>query len=415
MEPIVNKQANTVFVEFSRSWIAHYGPAALLVADQGREFIGHQFADALGQMGVPIYYTNARSPWENGRTERAGGIFKSRLETTLHEIGATTDTEVRAAIYEVVVAHNRFYNRSGFTPYQRAFGTLPRLPGSLLSDDQIDKQLILEGGGDSMQRSWQIREEAAKAWLRWQDDEAVRRAVSTRTRTSDNKSFDLGELVYIWRNVPGFKGWSGPGTLIAQKDETVWVSMRGYLMKASKAQTRKATSEESRGAELVRHLSAAMLEDLESDKVKLFRDVADEGGPEAEDREDSLSYAPTTPVASPTDDVMDAIIEEVEAEVRQDQQSHGPLEPPDEAMPEATESTVGDLPAPPSEVSTEVPMASTSSTPLQDMSRRTSIQVDEGRGGSMTFGPIRDSTHVPAMPYPSPPQGVPSWPRPTTS
>ena len=415
VEPIVNKQANTVFVEFSRSWIAHYGPPALLVADQGREFIGHQFADALGQMGVPIYYTNARSPWENGRTERAGGIFKSRLETTLHEIGATTDTEVRAAIYEVVVAHNRFYNRSGFTPYQRAFGTLPRLPGSLLSDDQIDKQLILEGGGDSMQRSWQIREEAAKAWLRWQDDEAVRRAVSTRTRTSDNKSFDLGELVYIWRNVPGFKGWSGPGTLIAQKDETVWVSMRGYLMKASKAQTRKATSEESRGAELVRHLSAAMLEDLESDKVKLFRDVADEGGPEAEDREDSLSYAPTTPVASPTDDVMDAIIEEVEAEVRQDHQPPGPLEPPDESMPEATESTVGDLPAPPSEVSTEVPMASTSSTTLQDMSRRTSIQVDEGRGGSMTFGPIRDSTHVPAMPYPSPPQGVPSWPRPTSN
>ena len=89
-------------------------------------------------------------------------------------------------------------------------------------------------------------------------------------------------------------------------------------MKASKAQTRKATSEESRGAELVRHLSAAMLESLESDNVKLFRDVADEGGPE--DREDSLSYAPTTPVESIQGDSLDAIIEEVEAEVQRDQE-----------------------------------------------------------------------------------------------
>ena len=58
--------------------------------------------------------------------------------------------------------------------YQRAFGTLDRLPSRLFSDDQIEKQLILEGGGDATQRPGQIREAASKAWLPWQDDEAVR-------------------------------------------------------------------------------------------------------------------------------------------------------------------------------------------------------------------------------------------------
>ena len=72
----------------------------------------------------------ARSPdgktWEN-RTERAGGIFKTRLEGALHEVGATTEEELKLTIQEVVTAHSRFYNRTGFTPYQRA--VTGRAPG----------------------------------------------------------------------------------------------------------------------------------------------------------------------------------------------------------------------------------------------------------------------------------------------
>ena len=128
VEIVKDKQASTVLETFCRAWIAHYGPPALVVADQGREFIGHQFTDYVGHMGVPVHFINARSPWENGRTERAGGIFKSRLEGALHEVGATTEEELKLTIQEVVTAHNRFYNRTGFTPYQRAFGTLPRMP-----------------------------------------------------------------------------------------------------------------------------------------------------------------------------------------------------------------------------------------------------------------------------------------------
>eukprot|EP00435_Cladocopium_sp_Y103_P023371 s61_g5.t1 len=407
-EPVEDKQAETVYRAFAKAWMAHYGPPALVVADQGREFVGQQFSDQLGQLGVPIHYINARAPWENGRTERAGGILKSRLETTLHEIGATTDEEVHVAISEVVVAHNRYYNRSGFTPYQRAFGTLPRMPATLLSDDTIDKQLILDAAGDTMKRAWKIREEAAKAWHRWQDDEAVRRAVSTRTRTADSKTFDVGELVYIWRNIPGYKGWTGPGTIVAQKDDTVWVSMRGYLMKASKAQTRKATSEESLGAELVKHLSAQMLEDLESNKVKFFRDVEDEGGPdgsnevgEVEDEGYSPSLGPEEAEPSPLPPI---------------------AEEPDEPQPDAAMEGQ-------SEMSTTDPTIP--QTPTEDVSRAHSradsqvlpdrrlsgVRVDEGPGGTIGFGPIRDGppTAAPAMPYPSPPQGVPSWPRPTHS
>ena len=69
--------------------------------------------------------------------------------------------------------------------------------------------------------------------------------------------------------------------------------MRGYLIKASKGQTRKATSEESLGAELVRHLSAQMLEDLESNAVKFYRDVEGEGAPEGIGNGEDDGYSPS--------------------------------------------------------------------------------------------------------------------------
>eukprot|EP00435_Cladocopium_sp_Y103_P027783 s3983_g6.t2 len=409
-----DKQASTVLEAFCRAWIAHYGPPALVVADQGREFIGHQFTDYLGQMGVPVHFINARSPWENGRTERAGGIFKTRLEGTLREVGATTEEELKLAIQEVVTAHNRYYNRSGYTPYQRAFGTMPRLPGPLLSDDKVDKQLILEGAGDSMRRAWTIRKAATKAWLRWQDDESVRRAVSTRT--SDAKDFEVGELVYVWRSIPGFKGWTGPGTIVAQKDDTLWpLSMRGFLMKVSRGQARRATSE------LDRHLSAQMLEDLESNAVKYYCDVEGEGPPD--DASDDGGYSPSLGEEEP--------LPGGDSPLGAEPSSLAPIaEEPDVAMDEAQPEPVQQLADDRhSEVSTTDP--SVIPTPSEGtsltFSRRASesvpdrrlsgVRVDEGSGGTIGFGPVREgpSTSTPAMPYPSPPQGIPSWPRPTHS
>ena len=187
LEVVDTKHSETVYKTFANVWLMHYGPPGLLITDQGREFLG-DFAEKVNQLGIPHHHIDARSPWQNGRTEKAGGVFKSRLETVLHEISATSDEEVRAAIYETTMFHNRTYSRGGFTPYQRAFGTLPRLPASLLSDHEVDKELILNSGEDSMRRAWQIREAAGRAWLKWQDDSAVKRALSTRTRTWTRRS-----------------------------------------------------------------------------------------------------------------------------------------------------------------------------------------------------------------------------------
>ena len=97
----------------------------------------------------------------------------------------------------------------------------------------------------------------------------------------DQKPLQVGETVYVWRATHDFKGWIGPGILIAESENqrSLWVSVRGYLVKASREQVRRATSDESLGADLIRVLSTELLENLENGRLKNFKDIEQEGGP----------------------------------------------------------------------------------------------------------------------------------------
>ena len=46
-------------------------PPESVLLDPGTEFQGY-FADATGYRGIAMMVTDARAPWQNGRTERAG-------------------------------------------------------------------------------------------------------------------------------------------------------------------------------------------------------------------------------------------------------------------------------------------------------------------------------------------------------
>jgi transposase InsO family protein len=77
VEILPNKRSEVVFEALQRGWIAHYGPPRLIICDQGREFLGEPFASKVNQLGILLHFTDVRSPWQNARTERAGGAFKS--------------------------------------------------------------------------------------------------------------------------------------------------------------------------------------------------------------------------------------------------------------------------------------------------------------------------------------------------
>ena len=440
VEEISEVTATTTFETFGRCWLKPYGCPIILVVDQGPEYFGKAFQHHLSAMGIMIHFTDARSPWQAAKTERMGGVFKSKLRVVLEEVQATTDIEFNQCVTETQVARNRYYHRSGFTPYQRVFDYNPRLPASLAADDIMSPILVHQSASEPIKQAWKIREAAAAAWLRRIDEETVKRGLATTTRTSDIKNLNVGEWVYVWRNTPNFKGWSGPGVLLAESpnERSLWVSLRGHLVKVSREQVRRATSEENLGAELIKELSSEMLRDINAGKVQRFQDLQGEGEPDHQGEGVEIQLSPIVEEDEPEANQSS----EVAADIPEDVQGYSPtdVEPMDVEDEGALREILGadedermeQPPLPPllqgeedellqaQSASTRTPATpertpTPTATPME--SRRHSLRVDEGSSGSIAWGPIREapttsSTTSSAMPYPF--ANAPrSWPAPS--
>eukprot|EP00959_Pyramimonas_sp_CCMP1952_P265940 5560282-Pyramimonas_sp.AAC.1 len=60
-----------VWLAFCRRWLRAFGPPEILVVDEGKEFMG-TFADRASEAGCLVSTIDARAPWKNAKTERAG-------------------------------------------------------------------------------------------------------------------------------------------------------------------------------------------------------------------------------------------------------------------------------------------------------------------------------------------------------
>ena len=108
----------------------------------------------------------ARAPWQNGRTERRGGIAKGVLSKLKDQMNPGDREEWVQCLNAVEAAKNRMFNRSGFSPSQRQLGQNIRLPGSLMSDDRLEACLVCGGASNEMQRSLRIREVAMEEFVK---------------------------------------------------------------------------------------------------------------------------------------------------------------------------------------------------------------------------------------------------------
>ena len=114
----------------------------ILVHDRGQEIMGSEFQNPAGAAGVLTTPIDSQSPWQNGKTERAGQSFKRQMWDMDEECHIEGRMEFKAAIAECCGAGNRYCNQSGFSASQRVFGSSLRLPGSLFSDDPVDRRLL---------------------------------------------------------------------------------------------------------------------------------------------------------------------------------------------------------------------------------------------------------------------------------
>ena len=174
---------HAVMSEIQAARVKHDGWPEILVHDQGPEFMGSAFQNPAGAAGVLTMPIDSQSPWQNGQTERACQFFKHQLWDMDEESHMEGRPEFEAAIVECCDTRNRYCNCSVFSAHQRDFGSSLRLPGSLLSDNPIDRQVLTAGPYSDFQRTNDMRSEAQRAMFKQSSASAVQAAGLARHRS----------------------------------------------------------------------------------------------------------------------------------------------------------------------------------------------------------------------------------------
>ena len=166
------------------------------------------------------------------------------------------------------------------------FGSSLRLPGSLLSDDPTDRQLLTADPYTNFHRANEMRTAAQRALIKQNSARAVQAAGLARHRSQPREDINVGDTTMVWRNnqLTGRKGWTGPGVVVAVSPTrtSFWISMRGCLLKCSSEQVRKANDAEWLGAELSKTLATELLKSRQRSGQRGYVDVETEGQPTEE-------------------------------------------------------------------------------------------------------------------------------------
>jgi len=183
--PVEDKTAATVARCVSEYWVQYFGPPLVTIADQGKEFVGSMFKQFCDAQGILLHITDVRAPWQNGRTERHGDIYKKILERARWMHTPSGPAAFKQLAMECNAAKNRLSNRSGYSPLQRVFGIGHRLPADLTSDDIYAPDPIydLAATDTSFEESRKIREAALKAHAEVSIRDRIEDSVRARSRT----------------------------------------------------------------------------------------------------------------------------------------------------------------------------------------------------------------------------------------
>ena len=211
MAKLLAHRSSAKIIKFMQeSWLPIFGPPRVLVADQAREFISHEFEAFCGEHGILLWHAGVQAPWQNGVCERGGGILKCLVTTLVKKHSIVDFDEMSLAVQEAVTAYNHDVNELGVSPAQAALGKQPRMTGDVLGG--FHNRLSEHGLVDSvphLSRRIALRETAKVAMLRLHFSRAIRRGELARSRTStQTMGLEPGNIVYFWREQVQSRGWS---------------------------------------------------------------------------------------------------------------------------------------------------------------------------------------------------------------
>eukprot|EP00969_Alexandrium_andersonii_P047112 2067210-Alexandrium_andersonii.AAC.1 len=170
------ENAANVREAYSKTWLDWAGPPREMVIDAAKQNAGAAAADPLEREGTTLRPIAGEGQWQNGMTERHGGIWKRMFERVLAEFQPSSETEYQECIRATTLAKSMTFRHYGYSPYQHVFGKDPYIASDLLQTPLDAIAGTLGASDPAAARADQVRALARKAALEAQDDRAVRQA-----------------------------------------------------------------------------------------------------------------------------------------------------------------------------------------------------------------------------------------------
>ena len=131
LEFLKNKECYTVTESFRRfmAWISRQKNADVkkVRTDNGGEYMGKEFQQFCGELGIIHETTSPYTPEHNGVAERYNRTLQEGALTIRHESGLPTSFWVSATHTVNFVRNRILHSRIGISPYEAFWGTKPRL------------------------------------------------------------------------------------------------------------------------------------------------------------------------------------------------------------------------------------------------------------------------------------------------
>lgn len=279
-----------------RTWLKMFGPPQVIKPDMGTEFQG-DFLYRCTTDGSEVDTSSLESPTQNSITEREGGAFKNMFSKASLDYGPTEDPhEIAELIDTVTMCKNRLTHIGGYSAMHRVFGYTPAMPGDILMHrDQESNHAhdsLMQIGDITLQKQARMRECAGKAFFASECANAIRRAVASGHRKTDN--FEVGQLVYFWSTghfnkvatrhsaarKPNHAFWHGPCRVIAtQYPTSIYIAYQGRLVKAAPEQCRMCSRDEDAACSTVLQTLCATRDALRNHNISGVSDIRGEERP----------------------------------------------------------------------------------------------------------------------------------------
>ncbi len=221
-----NKKAETIVEAINECWNLPFGiPGIGYYADNGTEFKNLKMDELVSKLGISISYSPAYSPWSNGINERNHASCDMTIKKLMEDkkIGLS-DVLVKTAAW----THNTNVNRAGYSPLTLVTGKAVSIPGLTMGNEGSESLTDAEVVRRIMETMHKVTKEFREVETRMK----LKECQEVRVRSYQHKkNYVKGDKV--WYQYKDGNAWYGPGEVIYQKGNTVFMHSNGDVKKVA--------------------------------------------------------------------------------------------------------------------------------------------------------------------------------------